>query len=66
MISLNLRIYRTYTWEIDINECQTDEKSSYHLVSHDTLQYSTSVDPWYPVWNDVPIVESGIPKHPKF
>jgi hypothetical protein len=62
---MELRIYRTYTWELDCprSEVKFGGTNPMKLVAHDELQYRGSChlkDDWLPL----PIVEGVKPKHP--
>jgi hypothetical protein len=71
---MKLRIYRTWTWELDCSPLDVvlGGRNTMKLVSHDKLQYLDSNIPYSKhietpegTWVDVPIVEEPKPEHPR-
>jgi hypothetical protein len=63
---MELRIYRTYTWELDCprSEVRFGGPNPMKLITHDELQYKQISAFGNIMWIPVPIVEGAKPKHP--
>lgn len=56
---VNLRIYRTFSWEVHNPQGRCGGELDYRLEETDTLQFEHEGQ-----WVDVPIVEAKKPPHP--
>lgn len=63
---MQLRIYRTYSWQLAIPFSQTviGGSNPMELVAHDQLQYTENYGSVNVQWKPVPIVEAEKPEHP--
>lgn len=64
---MNLRIFRTYSWQIDCSrsEMVMGGRNPMKLVSHDELQYAENYGSLSVVWKPVPVVEGEKPEYPE-